>query len=349
MTFERIAPEQFDTIPQVPEPAEHPSLFSHEQALADLADAYRQARLHHALLVTGPSGIGKATLAFRLAYHLLANPMPAQAPARPSAPEPGTQLFRLIAQHAHPSLLHLTRPPADRGTGFKTRITVEEVRRVGRFLAMTSHDGGYRIVIVDAADDMNRSAANALLKSLEEPPPRTLFVLVAHSPGALLPTIRSRCQVVKLKPLDDARLQETLAAVAPDQLPQAAAMPALLARARGSVRDALLMMAYGGLDITHAADELMAGSFDVERAYRIAEAVAGRDSTVQLKILNDHLLARIAGAARGHAEAGEAGRADRLARFWSETAAAIAEAETYNLDRKQHVVTVLRNMAEAGV
>ncbi len=110
-------------------------------------------------------------------------------------------------------MLHLTRPANEKTKGFKTVVTVDEIRRVNRFLSMTSHDGGYRVVIVDPADDMNVNAANALLKNLEEPPSRTVFILISHSPGGLLPTIRSRCQMVRLSPLGNDDLIAALSAV----------------------------------------------------------------------------------------------------------------------------------------
>ncbi len=163
--FERLAPEQYDSIPGVPEPAENPRLIGHAEASALLAGAYRAGKLHHALLLAGAHGIGKATLAFHLARHLLKYPRSEAAPDRLEDADVGTPLFRQVASGAHPSVLNLTRPYDDKRKVFKTVVTVEEIRRVNRFLSMTSHDGGYRIVIVDSADDMNASAANALLKS----------------------------------------------------------------------------------------------------------------------------------------------------------------------------------------
>ena len=198
LMFERIAPEQHDTLDGIPEPAENPHLFGHGEAASMLAAAYRAGKLPHALLFAGPLGVGKATLAFHLAYHLLKFPRHESAPAELAKPDPDSALFRQIAIGAHPSVLHLTRPANEKTKGFKTVVTVDEIRRVNRFLSMTSHDGGYRVVIVDPADDMNVNAANALLKNLEEPPSRTVFILISHSPGGLLPTIRSRCQMVRL-------------------------------------------------------------------------------------------------------------------------------------------------------
>ena len=163
--FQRIAPEQHDTLDDVPEPSENPHLIGHAGPSGMLASAYRAGNLPHALLFAGPSGIGKATLAFHLAWHLLAHSQSAgHAPPELARPDPDSPLFRQLAVGAHPSVLHLTRPPNDKGTGFKTVVTVDEIRKVNNFLSLTSHDGGYRIVIVDPADDMNVNAANALLE-----------------------------------------------------------------------------------------------------------------------------------------------------------------------------------------
>jgi DNA polymerase-3 subunit delta' len=349
MSFVRLAPEQHDTIPDIAEPSEHGMLVGHHDAARHLADAYASGRLHHALLLAGPAGIGKATLAFRLAYHLLANPDPAAAPRDGLVqPSTATPLFRQIAQGSHPAVLHLTRPLNERTKGFRSVVTVEEIRRVNRFLGMTAHDGGYRVAIVDPADDMNTSAANALLKNLEEPPSRTLFILISHSPGALLPTIRSRCQVIKLKPLTDDDLLSVMRGLGAE-LPDGAEGEAVLAaRAGGSVREALMLTQFGGLEIAEAiAGVIAAPRFPVAQALRVAEAVAGRDGAVAFSIFNQTVLDAIAADAARTATEGNPGGANRLSELWSETARAIGETETYNLDKKQHVMGLLRRMHQA--
>lgn len=344
MTFERVAPERYDTIPEIAEPAEHGHLFGHGQEMEELARAYRAGKFHHALIVSGPRGIGKATLAFRLAYHVLAHPDPATAPEAFAKVDTASTLFRLMAQGAHPSLMHLTRPVAERGSGFKTAVTVDEIRRVGRFLSMTSHDGGYRVVIVDAADDMNRNAANALLKSLEEPPPRTLFLLIVHSIGRMLPTIRSRCQLVKLKPLARPDLTRALQAVSPGT----DISDALIHRAGGSVRDALLLTHFGGLDIADAVDTLIsAPRFDVAAAYKIADAVSGRDAAVQFQLFNEHVATIAEERARSLGETGEAEAAARRASDWADVRQKIRDTDTCNLDKRQHVVSMLGRLCGA--
>ena len=345
--FERIAPEQHDTLDGIPEPAENPVLFGHAEVSAILAGAYASGKLPHALLFSGPMGVGKATLAFHLAYHLLKNPAHDRAPGALERPDPQSALFRQIAIGAHPSVLHLTRPANERTKGFKTVITVDEIRRVNRFLSMTSHDGGYRIVIVDPADDMNTNAANALLKNLEEPPARTVFVLIAHSSGGLLPTIRSRCQLIRVQQLGQSDLMAALSAF--DMQPPAdePSRRALADRSGGSVRMAILLTQYGGLEIAEATDRIVrAANLDIAGAHRVAEAVSGRDSAVQFDIFNRHVLDIFADAASAAALEGDVGRANRHSQRWEEAQVAIREAETYNLDRKQHALNMITRLQD---
>ena len=349
MTFTRLAPEQFDTIPDIAEPAENPQLIGHDEAAAHVAAAYRAGKLHHALLLSGPSGIGKATFAFHLAEHLLRHPDPARAPETLSPRDAGAPLFRQIAQGAHPGVLHLTRPLNEKTKAFKSAVTVDEIRRIGRFLSMTSHDGSWRVVIVDPADDMNANAANALLKNLEEPPPRTQFVLIAHSPGGLLPTIRSRCHLLRLKPLEDAALLGVLDRLGAGLPETGAGRAALAARAGGSVREALLLTRYGGLDIADAvARTLQAREFPVGEAWRVAEAVGGRDAAVQFSIFNQMALDTVSGWARQAAGKADLAAAAGHSELWREIDRLTAETETYNLDKRQHVMGLLRRMWQAA-
>lgn len=343
---EELAPRQHDSIDGVPEPAENPLLVGHERASANLATAFRTGRLHHALLLAGPAGIGKATLAFHLARHVLTGPEAAGAEGLVPA-DPQSRLFRAVAQGAHPGVLHLTRPANERTKGFKTVITVEEIRRVGRFLSLSAHDGGYRVVIVDPADDLNASAANALLKNLEEPPSRTLFVLITHVPGRLLPTIRSRCQIVRLYPLPEPELLRAMEGLGLPLPETAEARAELARRTGGSVRAAVLMTEYGGLEIASTIDKVLGQQqFDVALASRLADAVAARDNAIQFDIFNDHLLEVLAAGAASDAANGTA-RAERRAATWSRLSEDIATTETYNLDKRQHVLAALRRAHES--
>jgi DNA polymerase-3 subunit delta' len=344
--YERIAPEQHDSLDGIPEPSETFDVFGHDAQAAQFAAAHRAGKLPHALVFTGPRGIGKASTAFQLAHYLLAYPSSSNAPADFVARDPSSSLYRQVASGAHPSVLYLTRPLNDRTKAFKTALTVDEVRRVGRFLSLTAHDGGYRVVIVDPADDMNTNAANALLKNLEEPPARTIFILIAHSLGRLLPTIRSRCQIVRFQPLDNDDLLAALTAIGKE--PEMEARSALLSRAAGSVRTAVMLTDYGGVEIAEALDKLVTTPNPLAaETHKLADAIAGRDQAIQFGIFNDHaldLLARAAGEAAGH---GDNDRANRISEAWQDSRIAILETDTYNLDRKQHVLSMITRLNDA--
>lgn len=341
--YERIAPEQHDSLDGVPEPSETVRVFGHDAQATQFAAAHRAGKLPHALIFAGPRGIGKASMAFQLAHYLLANPSSGNAPAGFAPRDPSSPLYRQVASGAHPSVLHLTRPLNERTKAFKTALTVDEVRRVGRFLGLTAHDGGYRVVIVDCADDMNTNAANALLKNLEEPPARTIFVLVAHSLGRLLPTIRSRCQIVRFQPLADDDMLAALAAIG--KAPEANAQVALLSRAAGSVRSAVMLTDYGGVEIAEALIRLVSTpNPPAAETHKLADAIAGRDQAIQFGIFNDHALGLLARAAGEAAARGEIEQANRISEAWQNSRIAILETDTYNLDRKQHVLSMIARL-----
>ncbi|WP_173931776.1 DNA polymerase III subunit delta' [Chelativorans sp. Marseille-P2723] len=347
--FERTAPEQHDSLPDIPEPAENPLLVGHEGVRDMLARAYHSGKLHHALLLAGRRGIGKATLAFHMAHHLFTYPDHRLAPAELAKVDVASPAFRLAAQGAHPGLLHLTRPFDERAKKFRTVITVDEIRRVSRFLSLTPADGGYRVVIIDPAEDMNLSAANALLKNLEEPPPRTLFMLVAHAPGRLLPTIRSRCQVLKLEPLPSDLLGRLLVSLGA-QLPETEKERRLLTeQAKGSVREAILMTQFGGLEIALALDRIISGKkFDVMEAARLADAAAGRERQIQFELFNRAVQEHILLHASELGRAGALEQAAQLASLWEKTAETIRQTEIFNLDRRQHVMAMTARLHEAA-
>jgi len=348
VSFERLAPVQSDTLDGVPEPAETPRIFGHGEAAAFVAGAYRDGKLPHALVLVGPRGIGKATLAFHIAHHLLKHPAPDTAPAELAVPDPASSLFRQIATGAHPSILHLTRPLNDKTKAFKTVLSVDEIRRVTRFLSMTSHDGSYRVIVVDPADDMNRNAANALLKNLEEPPSRTIFMLIAHSEGSLLPTIRSRCQLIRLSPLGSKDLADALEAAHQPLSDDPALREALVQRSGGSVREALILTEHGGIEIADALDALArAVILDTLAAHKLAEVVASRGADIRFDIFNRHALELLSETAASYARAGQLAPAKRLSDTWHEAQKAISDTETYNLERKQHALTMIERLNAA--
>ncbi|HAJ48740.1 MAG TPA: DNA polymerase III subunit delta', partial [Alphaproteobacteria bacterium] len=194
------------------EGCEHPRaqqyLFGHQRAARILADAARRGSLPHAVLISGPKGVGKATLAWRLIRALMGRGrgeiaddlgMPSAVPAA-----------ALIEKLSHPDIMLLRRLWDDRAKKFGAEIPVDEVRRLSAFLGRHSAQGGWRIAIIDVADDLSRGAENALLKTLEEPPAQALIILVSHAPGSLLPTTRSRCWHIALRPLEQEEMAHAL-------------------------------------------------------------------------------------------------------------------------------------------
>ena len=192
-----------DTDP--PHPRETTVLFGHAEPEQVLLEAYRSGRIPHAWLIGGPNGIGKATLAYRMARFVLANPDPTAPAVRKATsltlPNDDRTVRRIAAQ-GHPDLLVLERVVNEKTGKLYTVIRVDDVRRTVPFFGSTAGEGGWRVAIVDTADELQYpQAANALLKILEEPPRNALLLLISHAPARLLPTIRSRCRRLSLRPL----------------------------------------------------------------------------------------------------------------------------------------------------
>lgn len=205
MKAEKPAPET-DKEPGAPHPRETFEFFGHDAEERAIAEALAGARMHHAWLLAGPKGLGKATLAYRFARAALGAPRTGPRPLDVDSEHP---VSRRIAALSHPDLFVLRRGLNDRGKP-RREITVDEARDLGHFFSLAPSEGGMRVAIVDAVDDLNRNAANAILKTLEEPPARSVLILVCHAPGAILPTIRSRCRRLALRPLSDAQMRGAL-------------------------------------------------------------------------------------------------------------------------------------------
>jgi len=262
-----------DRLEGQPHPRETFELVGQGAALARTARAIRAGRVPSAWLIAGPPGIGKATLAYRVARYLLRYGATAEGPEDLSM-LPKDPVSLQVAAGAHPGLLVLKRG-ANPDTGkLMTVLGVDEIRRLAGFFGMTSGAGGWRVAIVDTADDMNDQAANALLKALEEPPSRAMLMLLANAPGRLLPTIRSRCQRLDLRPLGEAELEAELARRLPDL--DNAERGSLARLSGGSIGAALVLAGEDGLALAAEAERLIdrAASPDLGATLALAEKLA---------------------------------------------------------------------------
>src|SRR6185312_6124225 len=243
-----------DRIEGYPHPRETQIFVGQEVALSRAARAVRGGRPPPGWLISGPPGIGKATLAYRIARYLLAYGARDTGAGDLSVPANDPNAIQVTAG-SHPGLLVLKRGINERTRKPMTELPVSEVRRLAGFFGMTSGAGGWRVAIVDTADDMNDSAANAILKLLEEPPSRAMLLLLANRPGQLLPTIRSRCQRLELRPLDETGLVSALADLLPGSDGRQRAQLARLSG--GSIGAALALAGAEGAELAKAADQLI--------------------------------------------------------------------------------------------
>ncbi len=274
-----------DRVEGAPHPRETTRLVGQQAAEAAFLEAFNAGRLHHGWLITGPRGVGKATLAWRIARFLLATDPAADTPQGLDIPR-DHPVARRMAALAEPRLFLLRRAWDEQRKRLKQVITVDEVRKLGGFFHLSATDGGRRVVIVDSADEMNPSAANALLKLLEEPPAGAVLLLVSHQPSRLLPTIRSRCRELRCPPLPPADLARAVSAANGDD--EGATPPqALAALSGGSVGEALRLSGLGGMETYTELVALFSTlpRLDRPRALKLAESAAGPRNAERFDLL----------------------------------------------------------------
>lgn len=310
-----------DQLDGVPLPESRTEVVGHEgpRAQIDLA------RLPNAILLHGPRGIGKATLAFDLAQQIF---------SRTGDESPG-HIAAQVAAGAYPNLTVLRQARRDTGKGFYTQIRVEEVRSLIGEARLTRGRAGLRVVIVDAIDDCNPSSANALLKILEEPPAETLFLLVSHRPGGLLPTIRSRCRSLAMRPLTDAQVRQVIG--------ERAGLDAAVGLAGGRPRRAYEALAMGenaGLAALQGWLKAPAnGPAQVHLA--IADTLAADRAGAAFAFGREMLTDWIANEAKGAARAGARARLASAEALWDKATALFGDAEEYNLDARQTLISLM--------
>ena len=348
-------------------PRSNPDLVGHEAGEKALLEGYLSNRLHHAWLITGARGIGKATLAYRFARFLLAGGAskdlfantPESLYVRPEHP-----VFKRVASGGHADLLTVERGFDEKRGRMRNAIIVADVRAIGAFLSLTPAEGGWRVVVIDGAEEMNRHAANAVLKVLEEPPQRTVLLLASHAPGRLFSTIRSRCRRLALKPLAQRDVAALLAGVRPDL--GADEVTALAKISEGSAGRALRLAEEGGLDLYRELVRLLAPlpELDIAAVHGIGERLGRPSGEAGYHTFTELMRWWLARLVRGGALGivpesvvpGENALIERLTglsgldrwvEVWEKINRLFARADSVGLDRKQVVLTAFLTLKSA--
>ena len=357
--------EEPDRLEGFASPREVDRVVGHGAARAEFADAIGSGRLHHAWLIVGPEGIGKATLAYDFARQVLALPKSGRGPS----PELRDAVFRKVAGLAHPNFLLLRRSFNEKTRRYSQWISIDEVRRLRAFLGHSAAEAGWRVVLVDRADELNLNAANALLKALEEPPPQTLFLLVAVAEGAIPVTIRSRCRKLRVAPLPPAELAEaTKAALARGEYQvDDEALSTALALSQGSVRRSLELVTGDGVELYRDILDGLAKlpNVDGEGLHRLTDRIGGFTDIARFELFFSLLIGTlerlIRGSATGTDPLAEEGNirkrlfASEHLGAWAEACGALGklreEAATLNFDRSIAIMEAflrLQNVARAA-
>lgn len=338
-----------DALPSARHPRHVTSLVGHKAAEQELLSAYREGRLAHAWLIGGREGIGKATLAWRFARFVLANPDPGEAAVREARDlyvAPSHSAARLIAQLAHPDFALIRREWQGATKRLASEISVEAVRLGLQVFHLSAAFGGWRIAIVDSAEDLNRNSANALLKMVEEPPQRSLILIVSHRPGQVLATIRSRCRRLRLEPLTENEIAEAAVSLGPpwSEAPRDK-IAAAAKRSGGSVREALVRVTPESDAAGALIDSIVAGlpRPDPRAVARLTEAIGGRAGEEAYRAFHRELYDWLASYARDFGP--PFGEVEEIGGLWDRIRASERETEALNLDRKLHVQALIAEIA----
>lgn len=345
----------FEALEGLAPPHQQLLFFGHTKAEATLLSAWQSAKMHHAWLLTGPKGIGKATLAFRMARFLFDQGLHDDTQSllgEPALPKmevnPTSQAARLVDNLAHPNLLVIDRPFDAKNKKFKTEITVDEVRKTVKFFGSTAGEKTWRVCIVDPADDLNSNAANALLKILEEPPERTVFFLISHAPGRLLPTIRSRCRRLTVSPLENPVLSEAIRTL---QIAEEDEIKHLSEICDGSIRKAAELKSDDGLVLVHSFERLLKPPFkpDYESLNSFGDLINQRGKEQRFDgfadLVHRYLSKQLEQARQKNSISSR--EVYPLAQAWEKADELMRETRIFNLDKKQTTIEVIRMLAKA--
>ena len=350
-------------------------LVGHEHAEQLFLDAFNAEKIHHAWMITGPRGIGKATLAYKMARFLLNNPpiddqgpglfgdVLEKTPLSSLETDHDSQANHLINAASNPDLMIIERTEDPKTGKIRSNILVDDVRKINAFFHKTSLDGGWRVAIVDTADEMNRNAANAILKILEEPPKNSIVIILAHAPGRLLPTIKSRCRMLPLKPLKSQTVKEVLQKNYPDK--EENIIDGYVALSNGSPGYAISLMEHKGLEVYREILGLLSTmpNINVPLMHDFAGAITTKKSGDTFLLFSEMLSQFISRMVRhtsylntGHThnikealteefdlmeELGAIIPLDQWAELWEKISEKIKVTDQLNMDRKQTVIDIL--------
>lgn len=320
-----------------------PPFVGHKDALGEAQEAFRSGRMPHAWLISGSEGIGKAAFAKHLAQFALAD-----GQGDIGTPDPENPTVRLVDAETHPDLMIVRRETDEKTGALKGTIPVDAVQKIAPFLHKTASHGGWRVVILDEAHTLNRHGQNAILKIVEEPPPRALILLTVTTPGVLLPTIRSRSRVLQLSPLGDEDLRTLLQASAPQTPPDEA--EAVIKLSNGSIGFALKIIRTQSLPLYREMLDILNGlpELDVARQHKLTDRLARKADAEAFDVLTTLLIEHLRLTAREEARKYPQGRVDKALDLWKKTRETLATAERSNLDPKLAFINAICDL-RAGI
>lgn len=320
-------------------PIHNPHLVGHDDAMQQIGEAFASGRMHHAWLIAGIEGIGKTTLAYHIAQHVLS-----AGENTLGKLDMNHRVAKLVAAEAHPDMLVVRRATDDKTGELRNVIVVDDALKIATFLHKTATHGGWRVVIIDEAHTLNRHGQNAILKILEEPPARVLILITVSSPGALLPTIRSRCRVLQLAPLGLPHMRNVLLQAAPDVPPYE--IEKLIDLSQGSIGFALKILRTETLPLFEELLKLLEmPKLDTPRLHKLADQISRKADAESFEVVRALLIEHLRQSARKLAsENTNTAALENKIQLWERVKGFFTTADFSNLDRKLAIINVANDI-----